>query len=218
VKECTEPLTFWASSVKPTTTNNDFAVGTSHGTFIIEEMNAGFSKTAKMDTPRDVLAVDWLDQNVVMNGCRDGEVWLWDTRAEGRHACSNRISTPSCISRVRKVNDNKIVVAGIQRYCSVYDLRRPLKSDQLYTTPYVSFSGYSNCISRRLGFDVCQNLVAATTGGEIVQIFDVDTGKEMSKLDTGSEGVGVKFVDGDVGLKLLVATKGYMQEWACWEG
>ena len=63
----------------------------------------------------DTTAVDWLDRNVVLSGCRNGQVRLWDTRNIGT---SIPLRHPSSITHARRLNENMIVVAGLKHQAS----------------------------------------------------------------------------------------------------
>ena len=128
-----ENLTFWASAARPHPTISDFAVATGIGTLIVRENESSWDfdsiqKFAKddLDAPSEVLAIDWLDQNILLNGFRDGKVRLWDVRTNGIDGTSLRICQPQCVAHVRKMNEYKVVVRGIEDQVR----RRPQISSQ----------------------------------------------------------------------------------------
>lgn len=181
--------TFWASSPRPDTTVSVFAVATSNGTGLVEEQQSNWSsnriqtfKTGDLDASSEVLAVDWLDRNVLLNGCRDGTVRLWDVRTRDVSGISWRVRHPSCINHVRKLDANRIVVAGLEGRMAVYDLRYTRAEDQGgVTRPCVQFPGYRNreLNGVAVGFDVCGYLIAAGTDEGRLHIFDGATGREV---------------------------------------
>lgn len=113
--------TNWASAAKNHPTITTFAVATGGGVVLIEptpesvvqhgHFYAGVSDYEASDT----LAVDWLDQNVVVSGCRNGQVRLWDTRSNGTSA---RMQHSSTITHARRLNEHMIVVAGLRHQVS----------------------------------------------------------------------------------------------------
>ena len=183
--------TFWAASARPDPTTSDFAIATTYGTVIVAEAQSSWSfdryqtfKCKNFDASSEVLAVDWLDTNVLLNGCRDGTVRMWDVRTHGSSGTSWRIKHPSCINHVRKVDRNKIVVAGLERQMAAYDLRyiRPRdESGNGATRAYVEFLGYRNkeMNGAAVGFDVGGNLVAAGVDEGGAQMFDAASGREV---------------------------------------
>lgn len=64
------------------------------------------------------MAVDWLSPNVMMNGGKDGGLRLWDIRG-GREGRERRIQHPSQINHARKIDENIIVVAGLESQVSI---------------------------------------------------------------------------------------------------
>lgn len=195
--------TIWASSPRPDPTTSTFAIATSYGAATVAESQSSWSfdrvqtfKSEALDASSEVLALDWLDTNILLNGCRDGTVRLWDTRTSGASGTSWRVRHQSCINHVRKLDANRIVVAGLERQLATYDLRYiRAKHDGLTnggtTRPYVEFPGYQNreLNGVAVGFDVCGDLVAAGTDEGGVQLFDGASGREVP--------VGVKEAKGE---------------------
>lgn len=191
---------FWASSACPDATRSDFALATFGGTIIVTENQTGwgfgghqaFEHATNSDIDyNDVLAVDWQSNNVVLNGCRDKTVRLWDIRVGGLEGTSLRLRHPSTINHVRKLNDNSIIVAGMERQLCSYDLRflptniaTSHAVDQ--TRPFTTFPEYQTRELQALnvGFDVYDDVIAAgvAEGSEHygVQLFDAKSGRQMS--------------------------------------
>ena len=227
--------TFWASSSRPDPTISDFAIATTCGTVIVAESQSSWTfdriqtfKSEDPDASPEVLAVDWLDTNVLLNGCRDGTVRLWDARTCGASGTSWRVKHQSCINHVRRVDANRIVAAGLERQMAAYDLRYIRPKDDLangVTRPYVEFPGYSNKELNGIGvgFDVCGNLVAAGTDEGGVQIFDGASGREVTVgmggdmgKDLGGPATCLRFVDTEErrdGRRLFVEGARGIEQW-----
>ena len=228
--------TFWASSPRPDPTVSDFALATTNGTVIVAESQSSWSfdriqtfKHEASDAGPEVLAVDWLDANVLLNGCRDGTVRLWDARARGAEGTRSRVRHPSCVNHVRRLDAHRVVVAGLRRQMAAYDLRYIRTEDGRVdgvTRPHVGFPAYGNkeLNGVRVGFDVCGDLVAAGTDEGGVQIFDGASGREVRVgrgRDVGRRVGGLarclRFVEvegGREGRGLLVAGVGGIERWA----
>lgn len=69
-----------------------------------------------------VTAVDWLSKDVVVMGCSDRGVWLWDTRdrPQSREA---QICHPSAINHTRRFSENTIAVAGRESWVMLFIAR-----------------------------------------------------------------------------------------------
>lgn len=85
---------------------------------LVDEAQGSWSADEVCASATDILAVDWLDENVVVAGGRDGAVRLWDARSHGK---STRLQFPSCISHVKAIGGSRIVVAGLENNVSLYD-------------------------------------------------------------------------------------------------
>ena len=163
------------------------------------------------DVDTDVLAVDWQSINVVLSGCRDRTVRLWDVRVREPHGTSLRLRHSSTINHVRKLNNDSILVAGIEGQLCTYDLRFLPNIDTLYgpppTRPFTTFPEYrtnENQIYSE-GFDVTENVVAAGMAEDHehygVQLFDAKSGRQMkASIRDKHPGVGpprcVKLIGG----------------------
>ena len=233
--------TFWASSARPLTDRSDFAVATSAGTMLFVEDQTSWSLEFRMPSFRqgpigeravDVLDVDWLNKNVVMSGCRDGGVRLWDVRSRSfANGTSTPFEHPSAINHVRRLNSNRVVVAGIENWMCVYDLRFLKKAEEerkRATRAFLTFQGYRNRERNGLavGLDVLgDELVIVGTDDDCVQLFDAGTGRELEiglggnlgKRKLGGLARTLRFVDGErrgKGTKLLVSAGKEIEEWA----
>lgn len=108
-------ISYWPSTANPHSEVTSFAIAASNGAIILNESQ--WRWTAEVgkrysDVP-EVVAVDWLSPSVVMKGCLDGGVRLWDIRVHGESRKS-RIQHPSQINRARRIDQNTIVVAGLE--------------------------------------------------------------------------------------------------------
>ena len=142
------------------------------------------------DMGTDVLAVDWQSINVVLSGCRDKTVRLWDVRVREPRGTSLRLRHSSTINHVRKLNDDSIIVAGMERQLCIYDLRFLPNSATSHgadrTRPFTTFPEYGTNENQMfsVGFDVSENVVAAGIAEDHehhgVQLFDAKSGRQMS--------------------------------------
>ncbi|KAF2836960.1 hypothetical protein M501DRAFT_211401 [Patellaria atrata CBS 101060] len=155
-------------------------------------------------THSDVMAVSWLAEEIAMAGCRDGTIFLWDSRSQGHHP---RIHHRSVISSLKRGdNESRIVVCGLENSLDMYDLRmmkhlQPNQSSRkkskkgIYplpkepaTEPYLSFD-YDNNTARSLGMDVCGELglVAAADQNGFIQIYSLQSGEAVRSVAVGTK-------------------------------
>lgn len=179
---------------------------------------------------KEMLAVDWMGRDVVVAGGRDGGVRCWDVRSRMKEGTSCPVVHPSVVAHVRRFDENKIVVAGLENQLCSYDLRY-LRSRSAatgrQTKPFLTFPAYRNKDRNgvAVGFDIYRDLIAAGTDDGRVQIFDGGTGKEVDVGVVGALGKRklkglarcLKFVGGEEtgeGVRLLVSSAGGIEEWA----
>jgi hypothetical protein len=62
----------------------------------------------------DILALGWLSGNCLASGTRKGMVYLTDTRYDGKDGFVLRLKHPSAISKITCIDEQRIVVAGIE--------------------------------------------------------------------------------------------------------
>ena len=104
----------------------NFAIAASNGPHLLRHCEAELWCRYTIQGDDDVheaMAVEWLSPNVTIDGGLDGGLRLWDTRG-GRERRKRRIQHPSQINHVRKVDENMIVVAGLEsqvRFCVAGD-------------------------------------------------------------------------------------------------
>ena len=180
----------------------------------------------------ETMAVDWLSPNVMINNSKDGGLRLWDIRG-GRERRERRIQHPSQINHARKIDENIIVVAGLEsqvricvavhyQTCSLlklctYDLRfqSALATPDQVTRPYNQFPAYKSHDIGHLaaGFDVHGDLAAAVTDDGRVLMWDVKRDIELKQsawrtVISTRDAIRLQFADGgnsDKGLRLLIA-------------
>ena len=104
---------YWASSANPWDDSCTFAVAASNGTYLLAGRQCTWDLEKGM-WDRETVAVDWLNPNVVIKAHRFGAVKLWDTRYFAENA-EPRIRHPTDITHVRRIDENMIAVAGLQR-------------------------------------------------------------------------------------------------------
>ena len=127
--DATSSTTYYACAANQFSTSPRFAIATPHGIDVMFQdleawsSSSGFSWSSdghdqndfeRCTSPYDIsdtIAVDWLDHNVVLSGCRNGQVRLWDTRTIGT---SIPLRHPSSITHARRLNESMIVVAGLK--------------------------------------------------------------------------------------------------------
>ncbi|KAL9107531.1 MAG: hypothetical protein Q9187_008416 [Circinaria calcarea] len=183
------------------------ATATESGVLFLRESQTGYHDWLEdyYETKSHVFAVSWQSPSLLAAGCRNGVVWLYDRRSGGK---VQRLKHPSAVTHLRKVDEFRVVAAGLQnnvrgcplrllyvetgidfryRQLHMYDLRFPnpprLDGELLkHTIPYLSYSGHSNTSRIAIGFDVSlsHGLIAAATEDNQVKMFQLWTGKEIS--------------------------------------
>lgn len=108
-------VTYWTSAANRRLGVCNFAIAASYGSVLLRK-NGGpwiLERSPSIYGLREAVAVDWLSSDVVFKGHRDGAVRLWDTRCrpESREP---RIQHSITINHVRSINENLVVVAGLQ--------------------------------------------------------------------------------------------------------
>lgn len=109
-------VTYWASAANPYSGAASFAIAASNGPLLLSYCEGGrwCRETVEGDNDAyEAMAVDWLSPHVMMDGGKDGGLRLWDIRG-GRERRERRIQHPSQINHARKIDENMIVVAGLE--------------------------------------------------------------------------------------------------------
>ncbi|KAF6221607.1 hypothetical protein HO133_001573 [Letharia lupina] len=214
---------YWASAANPGHGVCSFAIAASSGSILLRENEDEWAleRSQCIQGQHEAVAVDWLGTNVVLKGCREGAIRLWDTRS-GAESAEPRIQHTSAINHTRSIDENFIVVAGLQNELCTYDIRYAKRASPAHATqPYDRFPAYRNNALNHLsiGLDLHRNLVAAATDDGRVQIFDVKKGVELECRikNLGANAACVRFVDeqrSGNGLKLMVAAGPRIDGWA----
>ena len=110
---------YWGSAANPHTDVCTFAVAASNGSIIVYENEStwSYSQSPSIHGRGEAVTIDWLSPTVILKGCRAGAVRLWDTRI-GAESTEPRILHPSSINHVRSVDENLVVVAGLNNEVS----------------------------------------------------------------------------------------------------
>lgn len=113
-------IVYWSSAANPYSGEASFAIAASSGSLVVSQSQAGWWVDIGDQYPGapEVMAVDWLSPSVVIKGCMDGGVRLWDTRSGGESR-ESRIQHPSRINHARRVDQNTIVVAGLESHVRI---------------------------------------------------------------------------------------------------
>ncbi|KAL8773924.1 MAG: hypothetical protein Q9209_001354 [Squamulea sp. 1 TL-2023] len=174
-----------------------FVVGTSKGMMLLKLPGNGVSglhdQRECSEKASETLAVDFWTPDLVLGGTRSGQVRIWDIRSKGTNV---RFQHPSCISNIKALNHNQVLVAGLKDRMAIYDTRftkgylqsqRSHKIEQ--SIPLQVFPSYrqGSHIYPRLGFDVHlrMGLIASATEDEGLQIFNWKSSKQ--ELDVGAK-------------------------------
>lgn len=131
------PRSFWASSPNPYASEPIIAVTSGSGILRVNWREGSWegSQEELLEKLEEVTAVDWLNQNTVLAGARNGKTVLWDTRSKGKDAHSNPIWHPSRVCHLRALDHNRILIAGtedkvclnpIPSYCAILAAIRPI--------------------------------------------------------------------------------------------
>ncbi|KAL4884383.1 hypothetical protein BJY04DRAFT_182363 [Aspergillus karnatakaensis] len=194
----------WCSAPSPTGDVPRFAVGTSDGLYTLEGLGSYWSlskkpfpndnikptgKTKRRQTDSShslITAVEWLSPDVIAAGLKDSTIFLHDTRSGGSAA---RLQHPHAVSKIKKLDPYRIVVAGINSL-QMYDIRYPPNNLQrnpnpnakhhTSTVPYLSFSDPSPSIIP--DFDVSPELgllASASSTEQTIQLFSLRTGEQI---------------------------------------
>lgn len=100
------------TAAKPDPTTAIFLAGGSNATFVIRERSDGWdTKEVLCSEAKAATSIDWIDHNVYMTGERGGVVRLWDVRNDGT---SLRYKHPAAINHVKKLDEQRIAVAGLE--------------------------------------------------------------------------------------------------------
>ncbi|KAG5518889.1 hypothetical protein PMAC_002420 [Pneumocystis sp. 'macacae'] len=132
----------------------------------------------------DVFAVDFLDLNVFLIGCRSGWVDFFDVRCEGGsrlHSIELGIRHKSSVTNFGLIGDYYLIVAGLENSLDMYDIRM-LHSKNSFSQSLLSFNGHVNEYSFGLGFDISlDKRVVAAAGHDQIRFWSTMDGKLLRK-------------------------------------
>ncbi|EHA26484.1 hypothetical protein ASPNIDRAFT_122243 [Aspergillus niger ATCC 1015] len=109
----------WCSSACPTGEMPLFAVGTSDGLYTLEGFGSYWALSKN---------VEWLSSDVIAAGLKDSAIFLHDLRSGGS---ATRLQHPHAVTKMRRVDPYRIVVAGINSVpspLSGYQYANPISS------------------------------------------------------------------------------------------
>ncbi|KAL4999255.1 hypothetical protein BDV10DRAFT_184420 [Aspergillus recurvatus] len=195
----------WCSAPSPTGDIPRFAVGTSDGLYTLEgfgsywtlskkpfpDDKSGNPKRRRTDSSHAlVTAVEWLSPDVIAAGLKDSTIFLHDVRSGGSAA---RLQHPHAVTKIRKLDPYRIVVAGIKSL-QMYDIRyppnnlqrnpNPNKDRHISTRPYLTFSTNFNEVNITPDFDISPELgllasASPTDSDRTVQLYSLRTGEQV---------------------------------------
>ncbi|KAF3919361.1 hypothetical protein ABW21_db0204672 [Orbilia brochopaga] len=170
----------------------------------------------------DVLALTYLDNNVLLSGSRNGKIHIYDTRRNLEKEVTHETAHASHISSIthfRKLNnDHHILVNGLGGQTSLQDLRycRPMTGSQRGNSPrrpinpVLTYNNY-NKATLGLGFDVDeeQELFAVAGEDHKVRLYSISSGQVIKTLDLREEVTSIRFSkDALDGCRDMYATAG----------
>ncbi|KAF2792007.1 hypothetical protein K505DRAFT_376341 [Melanomma pulvis-pyrius CBS 109.77] len=193
----------------PATSTEYVAVGASSAPMLFTRGDSGtWTHKTILNLSSDIFALEWLSENTLALGCRNGKIHIYDIRANGE---SHILTHPFPISQLRRGDDfTRLVCSGLQNTCVLYDMRmgrrsaaaprrpppqqetkrliRNLKrkrshlpySQPRFTQPVLHFR-HSNTDDLELGIDVHPGLglVAAAQEDASIRVSNLWTGKTV---------------------------------------
>ncbi len=196
--------TIWTTAydLLSTSSTERVAIGISDGLHLLTLEDCGdLVLSPIVDPDSDVLAMDWLSQNVLAAGLRNSKVLLWDARSRGIVTRFHH-GTPVCNLR-RAGSEFSVLTAGFSDNLALYDLRmnrdvvQPTETHgrrkrqalrQSSAQPVLRFPGYANKHSYPLGFEVSLELglVAAADDAGSIRTMSLNDAKRVRLGDMGS--------------------------------
>ncbi|PWY94901.1 hypothetical protein BO94DRAFT_213279 [Aspergillus sclerotioniger CBS 115572] len=236
----------WCSSACPTGDAPLFAVGTSDGLYTLEGLGSYWALSKKsfandaltgkpishrrVDSSHAVVtSVEWLSSDVIAAGLKDSAIFLHDLRSGGS---ATRLQHPHAVTKMRRVDPYRIVVAGINSL-QMYDIRyppnglqrdpQPNKKYHTSTKPYLTFSDYSPDVIPDFDISLELGLLASASDERKIQLFSLRTGQQVPSPLSGYQYKNpissVCFEPGDGSLhgpqtpSLLVCAQATVDEW-----
>ncbi|KAF3942025.1 hypothetical protein ABW19_dt0200490 [Dactylella cylindrospora] len=153
----------------------------------------------------DVLALEYLDKNIVLTGSRNGKIHIYDNRRNLEKDITHETALASHISSIthlRKLdNGNHIIVNGLGGQAVLHDLRfcRPIPSHQRgapknAAKPVLTYKTH-NKITIGLGFDVdhSQEIMALAGEDHRIRLYSISSGRLLKTLDMHDEVSSIRF-------------------------
>ena len=147
---CSDCMRVTPNSV-PSSDAEKIAVGTAASlALFIDQGSTSVPTIAKYQAPVGVNALAWLTPNTLAFGGRDGAIRLHDCR---NRDATHILSHSTMVGRLARVDECRIVCAGLQNTLVLYDIRmsgmtRPLSG---HPSAVSSFSGFQPPRSRKRG-------------------------------------------------------------------
>jgi WD40 repeat protein len=215
------PSTIWGATHGAPGSPLGFVIASQHGVLIVGKDNTP-NYRQRIDS-QEVLAVECLSHHptVILAGTRRGLIHLIDVRLEDTKLRSRlgAIKHPGSICNIKQIDDDLIVVAGLNSTLCNYDLRYCKRQDRpklwadsaawsepgismppnikdIYvTTPILTYPDHSNDAHLDLGFDIDAEagIVAAVQDDEkyTVKVFSLKSGEVVQTLDATEVGSSI---------------------------
>ncbi|KAJ6262421.1 hypothetical protein Dda_3229 [Drechslerella dactyloides] len=171
----------------------------------------------------DVLALTYLDNNVLLSGSRNGKIKIYDTRRNLEKEITHETAIASHVSSIthlRKLNnDHYIVVNGLGGQTALQDLRycRPMAGHQRGhmprgpVSPVMTYKNH-NKATLGLGFDIDeeQEFIAVAGEDNKIRLYSISSGQVIKTLEMPDEVSSIRFSKDADGCRDMFATTG---EW-----
>ncbi|EPS44874.1 hypothetical protein H072_1135 [Dactylellina haptotyla CBS 200.50] len=170
----------------------------------------------------DVLALQYIDKNVLLTGSRSGKIHIYDSRRNLEKEVTHEkalASHVSSITHLRKLeNDNYIIVNGLGGQTALHDLRycRPIQGHQRghtpkgTTKPVLTYKNF-NKSTIGLGFDIdhSQELMAIAGEDNNIRLYSISSGQVVKTLEMKDEISSIRFSKDSVdGCRDMLAASG----------
>ncbi|KTW26134.1 hypothetical protein T552_04195 [Pneumocystis carinii B80] len=176
--------TLWTSAIAPS--GEIAAVGGSKMAMVIKGIDSAKYIPYSYDLKSDVFAIEFLNTNTFLTGYRNGWVDLLDTRcSESTKSCYTNplIKHKSSITNFGLTSDYHLVVAGLENYLNMYDIRMIHSEKDMFSCPLLFFNGYINECSFGLGFDISRNKrIVAASGQDQIYFWSTLDGRLLRKI------------------------------------
>ncbi|KAF3906708.1 hypothetical protein ABW20_dc0110652 [Dactylellina cionopaga] len=154
----------------------------------------------------DVLALEYIDRNILLTGSRNGKIHIYDNRRNLEKEVTHETALASHVSSIthlRKLeNNNHVVVNGLGGQTSLHDLRycRPIPGHQRghtpkgTTKPVLTYKNF-NKSTIGLGFDIdhAQELMALAGEDNNIRLYSISSGQLVKTLEMTEEISSIRF-------------------------